>query len=241
MDLEGKTILVTGAARRIGKALSLGIAKAGGDLLLHYNKSPDKAIALRDEIQKMGRKAEIVQADFSDPSASISSLDQYFSSGSIYGLINNASVFTDISWIDTSLSDWNQHFDINLTMPFLLCQSFGKSLPKSRNGRIINMLDWRALRPGADHFPYTISKAGLAALTKSMAAALAPRITVNGIALGAILPPSDGADINDVLSELPIPRWADVSEVVDTLLFLLAGPGYITGEIIHLDGGKHIS
>ena len=100
MDLEGKTILITGSARRIGKALSLGIAKAGGNLLLHYNKSPDEAIKLKNEIRKIGQKADIVQADFSDPSASISSFEQYFSSGNIFGLINNASVFSDISWND---------------------------------------------------------------------------------------------------------------------------------------------
>ena len=102
------------------------------------------------------------------------------------------------------------------------------------------MLDWRALRPGKDHLPYTISKSGLAALTKSLSISLAPDITVNGIALGAILPPSDGGEIEDLVSGLPIPRWADIRELEETLIFLLSGPSYITGEIIHLDGGRHL-
>ena len=102
------------------------------------------------------------------------------------------------------------------------------------------MLDWRALKPGADHLPYTISKAGLAALTKSLAVSLAPDISINGIALGAILPPNDGVPVSAILEGLPIPRWATIPELEETVLFLLTGPNYITGEIIHLDGGRHL-
>jgi len=155
--------------------------------------------------------------------------------------VNNASVFSSLSWADTKLSQWNNHLSINLTAPFLLSQAFGKNIPKNLDGRIINILDWRALQPGADHLPYTISKSGLAALTKSLAIALAPNITVNGIAFGAVLPPSDGGNISNILSSVHIPRWAEITEVEETLLFLLAGPKYITGEIIHLDGGRHLS
>jgi pteridine reductase len=108
-------------------------------------------------------------------------------------------------------------------------------------GRIVNILDWRALRPGADHFPYTISKAALAALTKSMAAALAPRIIVNGLALGAVLPPSDRpVDEDKIIKDVPARRWSEPGEVGEALIFLLSGPAYITGEIIHVDGGRHL-
>ena len=102
------------------------------------------------------------------------------------------------------------------------------------------MLDWRATKPQSDHFPYTISKSGLAALTKSLAVSLAPNITVNGIALGAVLPPSDGGESDQITSNLPNPRWAKIQEIEATLLFLLTGPEYITGEIIHVDGGRHL-
>jgi len=136
--------------------------------------------------------------------------------------------------------DWENHLAINLTAPFLLCQAFAKNHPTGETARIINILDWRALRPGTDHFPYTISKSGLYAMTKSLAAALAPEITVNGIAFGAILPPSDGGDVSEVLDYVPADRWAELDEVHKTVLFLLTGPEYITGEVIHLDGGRHL-
>jgi len=123
---------------------------------------------------------------------------------------------------------------------FLISQAYAKSLKHGQAGRIINMLDWRALKPGADHLPYTISKAGLAALTKSLAVSLAPNISVNGIALGAILPPVDGKASDSILSRVPIPRWASISELEETVMFLLTGPSFITGEIIHLDGGRHL-
>lgn len=129
---------------------------------------------------------------------------------------------------------------INLTAPFLLSQAFAAAHVPGTSGRIINLLDWRALRPGADHFPYSISKAGLAALTRSLAIAMAPDITVNGLALGAILPPSTGGDLQAIVDPVPAGRWAELEEVTETLLFLLSGPEYITGEIIHIDGGRHL-
>jgi len=129
---------------------------------------------------------------------------------------------------------------INLTAPFLLCQAFARQVPQGEEGRIINILDWRALRPAADHLPYTISKAALAALTQSLAVALAPGITVNGLALGAILPPSDGEATANLLSSVPAGRWARLDELSQALVILLTGPAYVTGEIIHLDGGRHL-
>jgi pteridine reductase len=130
--------------------------------------------------------------------------------------------------------------NINLTAPFLLSQALAKQLPDTSEGRIVNIVDWRALRPGADHFPYTISKAALAALTRSLAAALAPRITVNALAFGAILPPSDRPATAKIIENVPAQRWSKPEEVQEALLFLLAGPAYITGEIIHVDGGRHL-
>ncbi len=111
---------------------------------------------------------------------------------------------------------------------------------KAQEGRIVNILDWRALRPGADHFPYTVSKAALAAMTQSLAVALAPRITVNGLALGAVLPPADGGAGSERDRERPARALERGQEVQQALVFLLAGPSYVTGEIIHVDGGRHL-
>jgi NAD(P)-dependent dehydrogenase (short-subunit alcohol dehydrogenase family) len=119
----------------------------------------------------------------------------------------------------------------------LLSQAFARAR-RGRTGAIVNVLDWRALRPTPDHLPYTISKAGLAALTRSLARALAPTIRVNGLALGAVLPPSDGGE--GALEGVPLGRWADPSEVGSALRFLLEGPDFITGAILHLDGGRHL-
>lgn len=129
---------------------------------------------------------------------------------------------------------------INLMAPFLLSQAFARALRPGESGRIINLLDWRALRPGPDHLPYTVSKSALVALTRSLAVALAPQINVNGLALGAILPPSGGKMDPDILGKVPAGRWASLEEVNQALVFLLDGPAYVTGEILHVDGGRHL-
>ena len=158
----------------------------------------------------------------------------------MYALINSASIFSPVDLASTTLDSWEAHFRVNLTAPFLLCQAFPSLIEPGGKGRIVNILDWRALRPGKDHLPYTITKAALAALTQSLAVELAPEITVNGLAFGAILPPSDGGETDGILEHVPAGRWAHLEEVGEALLFLLEGPEYITGEIIHLDGGRHL-
>ena len=240
MRLADQTILITGAAKRIGRALALAAAREGANLIIHHNQSPAEAESLQEQIQNLGRRASISQGDFSSPVDVQNFSEKVFGSGQVNAVINNASIFTDNNWETTTAEDWTRHQYVNLLAPFLISQSFAKYLPARKKGRIVNLLDWRALRPGSDHLPYTISKAGLASLTKSLAVSLAPGITVNGIALGAILPPSDGGEIEDLVSSLPIPRWAEMKELEETLLFLLSGPAYITGEIIHLDGGRHL-
>lgn len=240
MQLINQKIMITGGARRIGRSLALAVAKQGADLIIHHNQSAEEAASLQKEIRSLGRYAEIEQCDFSVPAEVHEFTERVFSSGQVDAVINNASIFSDLNWETTTTEQWNRHHHINLLSPFLISQSFAKHFPPGKQGRIINLLDWRALRPGPDHLPYTISKAGLAALTKSLAISLAPAIIVNGLALGAILPPSDGGEIEDLVSTLPVPRWAELSEVEDALIFLLSCPDYITGEIIHVDGGRHL-
>lgn len=238
IDLKGKTILVTGAARRVGRLFALACGRAGADVILHHGHSPAEAESLRDELASLGRQAWVITADFSHPESVSQLIDQANVLSPLYGLVNSASIFEPLSMQETSLDDWNRHFNINLTAPFLLSQAFAKHV---KDGRIVNILDWRALRPGADHFPYTVTKSALAAMTKSLAIALAPNITVNGLALGAILPPSDNPSASEkVIEAVPAQRWSEASEVEEALLFLLTGPAYITGEILHLDGGRHL-
>lgn len=236
--LKGKTILVTGAARRVGRLFALACGRAGANVIIHHGHSPTEAQAVRDEIASLGPQAWVLATDFSNPENASQLIERANELSPLYGLVNSASIFEPLSFHETSLDDWQRHMDINLTAPFLLSQAFAKH---AKEGRIVNILDWRALRPGADHFPYTITKSALAGMTKSLAVALAPHITVNGLALGAILPPADNPSAGEkIIESVPAKRWGEAGEVEDALKFLLTGPAYITGEIIHLDGGRHL-
>jgi pteridine reductase len=236
--LPGRTILITGAAKRVGQIFALACARAGADVVIHHGHSADEAKATRDEITRLGRQAWVIEADLNDPSQAENLIPLINEYTPLHGLVNSAAIFESLSLETTSIEDWQKHLQINLTAPFLLSQAFAKQAPDG--GRIVNILDWRALRPGADHFPYTISKAALAAMTRSLAVALAPKVIVNGLALGAILPPSDGKAKPDIIKNIPAGRWAEKQEVEQALLFALTCPAYITGEIIHLDGGRHL-
>jgi NAD(P)-dependent dehydrogenase (short-subunit alcohol dehydrogenase family) len=236
--LNGKTILVTGGARRVGKILALACARAGANVVIHHAHSDSEAEVAQKKITELGHRAWVFKADFADSSQAQNLIERISESAHPYGLVNSSAIFSSVSLENTSIEEWEKHIAINLTAPFLLSQAFAKQAP--HNARIVNILDWRALRPGADHFPYTISKAALASMTKSLAVALAPHVIVNGLALGAILPPSDGKAKTDIIKNVPAGRWAEESEIEQALLFLLTGPAYITGEIIHLDGGRHL-
>ncbi len=236
MALHGKRILITGAARRLGREMALAVARAGGTVILHHGHSPQAAADTQAAIRALGGQAIVLQADLNDPAQTQALVAQ---AAPLDGLVNSAAIFAPLDLHQTTLDAWERHLRINLTAPFLLCQAFAAQIG-DRPGRIVNILDWRALRPGADHLPYTISKAGLAALTRALAVALAPQVTVNGLALGALLPPADGGDVSGVLDAVPAGRWAQMEELAEALLFLLDGPAYITGEIIHLDGGRHL-
>lgn len=236
-SLEGKTILITGAARRVGRLFALACGRTGANVIIHYGKSLQAALDLQKEIASFGPQAWVLPSDLSNADEVSQLIFRANELSPLDALVNSAAIFESLSFQDTSLDDWERHLFINLTAPFLLSQAFAK---QTSHGRIVNILDWRALRPAADHFPYTISKAGLAAMTKSLAVALAPNITVNGLALGAILPPENQSVNEKLMEQVPAKRWSEAGEVEDALIFLLSGPAYITGEIIHVDGGRHL-
>jgi pteridine reductase len=206
--------------------------------VIHHGHSDEEAEATRQEIAQLGRRAWIIKADLDDPAEAAGLIQRINGFTPLDALVNSAAIFELLSLETTSRADWEKHLTINLTSPFLLSQAFARQA--ADGARIVNILDWRALRPGADHLPYTISKAALAALTKSLAIALAPRIIVNALALGAILPPSDGKANANILQNVPARRWAEEQEVEQALIFALTSPAYMTGDIIHLDGGRHL-
>jgi NAD(P)-dependent dehydrogenase (short-subunit alcohol dehydrogenase family) len=241
-DLRGHAALITGAGRRLGRAIAEGLARRGVDIAVHFSGSREGAKETVHAIRELGVRAEAVQADLADPMQAADLVERGVAAlGGIDLLVNSASIFEPIGVLDCTPEAWDRHLTVNLTAPFLISQAFARQRA-GRPGVIVNLLDWRALRPGADHFPYTISKAALASMTRSLALALAPAIRVNGLALGAILPPPDahGSGENPPPGA-PIDRWGTIDEVVQALLFLLAGPDFITGEILHLDGGRHLA
>lgn len=238
--LKGKLILVTGSARRIGRALAIACARAGADVIIHHAHSDEEAGEAQQEVLSLGRQAWVIPADFDDPLTAKELITRANKIRPLFALVNSAAIFEDIAFRDTTLEAWDRHLRINLSAPFLLSQAFAQQFPEEGNGCIVNILDWRALRPGISHFPYTISKAGLTAMTQSLAIMLAPRITVNGLALGAILPPTDQPVSDKLIKRVPAGKWGQLEDVEEALIFLLSN-SYITGEIIHIDGGRHLT
>jgi len=240
LPLTGQAILITGAARRLGRSMALAFAKSGANVLIHFNNSSTDAESLAIEIQDTGQQAWLLQADVSKVHGLELLCDDAFKITSVSALINNASIFHPGSFLETSETSWQDHIQINLTTPYLLSQAFARKVGKEDKATIINMLDWRALRPGKDHFAYTISKAALAAMTQSLALSLAPKIAVYAIALGAMLPPENEQIDSKILEKVPLKRWAELSELNSLLIYLLKRPLSLTGQVIHLDGGRHL-
>lgn len=232
--------MVTGAARRIGRALALACARVGADIIIHHGHSKSDALQLQEEIAQIGPRAWVLQADLARADETARLIEQAVGLRPLFALVNNAAIFERLSADETTPTDWERHLAVNLTAPFLLSQAFARQISDDGRGHIVNILDFRALKPGADHFPYTISKAALAAMTRSLAQAFAPRVTVNGLALGAILPPADGNVNPKIGASIPVQRWGTLEDVEKALLFLLTAAPYITGEIIHVDGGRHL-
>jgi NAD(P)-dependent dehydrogenase (short-subunit alcohol dehydrogenase family) len=232
--------LVTGGARRIGRGLVESLADAGAGVAVHFGSSSAEAEQFVEDLRRRGVAAVALGADLADPAAASALIPRASAAlGPIDWLVNSAAIFEPLGVETTTSEAWDRHMAVNLRAPFLLAQAFAGER-QGEPGSIVNVLDWRATHPGADHLPYTISKAALAALTRSLAVALAPAIRVNGVALGAILPPADGG-ASDALSGVPAERWGRVDEVGRAVRFLLDGSDFITGAVLHLDGGRHLA
>ena len=242
MAFDGKVAIVTGAAVRLGRAQALALADQGARLVIHYNSSSGPADEVVHQIQSMGGDAIAVQADLSQPMQAPAIVEQAIACfGQIDILVNSASIFESGHWDDTTEENWDRHFDINLKSPFFLTQAFAKQIGTERRGHVVNIADWRAVSPGTDHVAYTLTKAALVAMTKSLAQALAPQIQVNAIAPGLILPPPGyGPEYLDQRApQVPLQRTGSAGEIAKTLLFLLRSD-FITGELLYVTGGEHL-
>lgn len=244
MQLENKVALITGSAKRVGKAMAVALAEQGCHVVIHYGGSVQAAQDTATELQAIGINAWTVSADLNDETA-VKTLVPFAieQAGQLDILINSASIFPPEDFLITTSATWDHNMMINLKTPFLLSQAFARALPKGRPGKIINLLDASALRPQNHHFSYTISKVGLAGLTQATAHALAGQnIQVNGLALGAILPNvnDDPALFERLAERIPARRTGSPQDVIGAMLYLLQAGDYVTGEIIRLDGGRHL-
>lgn len=237
-----KTVLITGAAKRVGRSIALELADAGYDIAIHFRESAGEAQALRQQIEGLGRRAALVQADLEDEASVEALLPAAIAQlGPITALINNASTFVRDEVDDVTREGWDRQLMVNLRAPFVLMQQFARLLPADAHGAIVNILDQRVWNYTPHFVSYTVSKAGLWTLTQTMALALAPRIRVNAIGPGPALPSLRQTDeqFAQQCASTPLQRGTDPDEVARALLAILSLPA-MTGQMIALDGGQHL-
>jgi NAD(P)-dependent dehydrogenase (short-subunit alcohol dehydrogenase family) len=237
-----RAALVTGGAKRLGRAMALALADAGFDIAIHYNASADAAERTAEEIRAKGRKAVIVGGDLARE-ADVQRLvpEATAALGPLGVLINNASAFERDDWHDASRESWDAHIEPNLRAPFVLMLAFARALPDDAEGAVVNMLDQRVLSLTGRFLSYTVSKAGLWALTQSMALALAPRIRVNGIGPGPALPSPRQTPEEFARQEAstPLGHGTTPEEIAALAMTLVALPS-VTGQMLAPDGGQHL-
>ncbi|MFH1418848.1 MAG: SDR family oxidoreductase [Planctomycetota bacterium] len=244
MKIEGHVALITGAAKRIGRAIALELAQRGCDIAVHYHTSEAEAFETAELIRAGGRKAITIQASLSDADAAAAlpkkTVDEL---GRLDILINNASIFEPMSLDDFSPARWNETLAVNLTAPMILSHAAYPYLSAEGQGRIVNLGDICAERPWPNHLAYCVSKAGLSSLTQALAKAMAPSVRVNAVAPGAALFPEDWSrdQIKAVTRRVPALRAGTPEEVAATVRFLVTDCDYITGAILAVDGGRNIA
>jgi NAD(P)-dependent dehydrogenase (short-subunit alcohol dehydrogenase family) len=238
MDMEGRIALVTGGARRLGRALALGLADAGCDVVIAHGDSPDEARNTVADIEALGRRAAALQADLS-VSGDVRRLaaDATAAFGGIDILVNSAARFDSKPVLEISAAEWDLVQAVNVRAPFLLSQAVTPTMRERGAGVIINIADLSGLQPWSGYAHHAVSKAALLHLTKVLARALAPQIRVNAIAPGTVLPP-DGNAGSDAQSERRVlTRHGTPDDVVSALLYLVRSD-WVTGETLIVDGGR---
>ncbi len=238
---ERKKILVTGGAHRIGAELVKALAFDGWHVVLHYNNRHHEAATLCSELIDKGHVVDAVSADFSQPDAVDKLMESATESGPLQALINNASLFSYDCAESFSADLINQHMAVNLSAPALLTKAIHSQIPSDGKGCVINMLDAKLFGINPDYFSYTLSKAAFHALTQISAQAYAPRLRVNAIAPGIVLP-SGGqsqAEFEKSHKRNLLGQGALIPEIVATVRLLLSTSS-MTGDVIILDGGAHL-
>ena len=241
MDLKGKVALVTGAGRRLGRAIAIALADRGAILAIHYRNSRAEAEAVAAQIVSAGGRAKSFGANLEH----IGEIERMTAEvlaafGRIDVLVNSAAVFVRKSFEEISERDWDSNLDTNLKAPFFLSKFAGAAMRRNGAGKIINLGDWAGIRPYKNYIPYSVSKAGLIGLTRALAMALAPEVQVNCIALGPVMPPDDydAAEIDRLRNATLTKRLGSSEDVARAVLFFCEGTDFATGSTLMLEGGR---
>lgn len=238
-----KTALVTGAAKRIGRAIAIALARAGYDIGVHYGRSRDDALSLVSELEALGVRAHALACDLNDVAGVSGLIDEARAVlGPLDVLVNNASVFADDRARTLSIESWQMHMDTNLLAPVLLSQAFAAQADIRSGASIINMIDQRVLKPSPPFFSYSMSKAGLWHATRTLAQALAPNIRVNAVGPGPTLKSihQSEADFAREARSTLLQKPTSPEEVAAAVIYLLNAPS-VTGQMICVDSGQHLN
>jgi NAD(P)-dependent dehydrogenase (short-subunit alcohol dehydrogenase family) len=243
VEIEGKVALVTGAAKRLGRSIALALAERGAELVVHYRDSEREAHEVLAQAKRYGGKPVAVCADLSsspDITAMVETAMRAF--GRIEILVNSAAIFYRTPFPSLTEADWDRFLTVNLKAPFLLCRQVGEIMQRQGRGKIINLADIAGTKAWADFIPYSVSKAGLLALTAGLAKALAPTIQVNAIAPGTVLLPEDSApeEHEQAARRIPLQRLGSPADVARAVLYLLESD-FVTGEVLSVDGGQRLA
>ena len=237
-----RTVLITGAAKRLGRAIALELAAAGWNIVLHYSTSQDDAEKVASEIRAKGVKCAIFAADFAIE-AETGKLTARANAelGPLTALINSASLFENDDWRTASRESWDAHMEINLRAPFLLSQHFARQLPKGAKGAIVNIVDQRVLKPTPQFISYSLSKAGLHWITTTLAQALGPNIRVNAVGPGPTMRNvrQSEEDFSRQRDATILKRGAEPEDVARAVQYLLEADA-VTGQMLAVDGGQHL-
>lgn len=237
--LQGKTALITGAGRRIGHALALALSEEGVNIVIHYRHSAEETGELVTQLHDRGVKSWSVKADFEDAAETETLIARSLEmAGSLDILINNASIFPAHTLKDVDFTDLMRNMQVNAWAPLVLSRDFAQRVGR---GQIVNLLDSRISGYDWKHVGYILSKHVLSVLTKMTALEFAPRIAVNGVAPGLILPPpgKDDSFLDRLAHSVPLKRHGDPSDIADAVIYLLKSD-FLTGEVIKVDGGRHL-
>jgi 3-oxoacyl-[acyl-carrier protein] reductase/pteridine reductase len=233
-ELAGKVILVTGAAKRIGRGIALGLAKEGARVLIHYGGSDEAA---RKTAAECGN-APLYRANLEKVSEITALFDEIGRrEGRLDGLVNNAARFTRFDPMDITEADWNFIHSVNLKAVFFCCQQGARLMRKSGGGRIVNISSLGGIRPWAEHAHYCSSKAGVIMLTRALAKAFAPEITVNSVAPGVIQFGETDARADAMIRDTPAQRAGTAEEIADAVMYFLKASNFVTGQLLAVDGG----